>query len=117
MLLIHEVYNHNNINSYYVDGVSITRGSPRQHVWTLMAGLDSSDGTTVHVTTPPGGTQQVHHLLELITFVSQEILTIPGQMILTLYTKDPLWDGKGCGTQRNCLLFSSRSSMVSQRLW
>ena len=23
---------HNNINSYYVDGVSITRGSPRQHV-------------------------------------------------------------------------------------
>uniref|UniRef100_A0A1X7SQI8 Fibrinogen C-terminal domain-containing protein n=1 Tax=Amphimedon queenslandica TaxID=400682 RepID=A0A1X7SQI8_AMPQE len=23
------------INSYYVDGVSITRGSPRQHVWTL----------------------------------------------------------------------------------
>ena len=29
---------HNDINSYYVDGVSITRGSPRQHVWTLMAG-------------------------------------------------------------------------------
>uniref|UniRef100_A0A1X7T4T0 Fibrinogen C-terminal domain-containing protein n=1 Tax=Amphimedon queenslandica TaxID=400682 RepID=A0A1X7T4T0_AMPQE len=27
----------NNINSYYVDGVSITRGSPRQHVWTLIA--------------------------------------------------------------------------------
>ena len=26
---------HNDINSYYVDGVSITRGSPRQHVWTL----------------------------------------------------------------------------------
>ena len=31
--------NHNDINSYYVDGVSITRGSPRQHVWTLMAGV------------------------------------------------------------------------------
>uniref|UniRef100_A0A1X7TMK2 Fibrinogen C-terminal domain-containing protein n=1 Tax=Amphimedon queenslandica TaxID=400682 RepID=A0A1X7TMK2_AMPQE len=30
--------NHANISSYYVDGVSITRGSPRQHVWTLMAG-------------------------------------------------------------------------------
>ena len=34
--------NHNDINSYYVDGVSITHGSPRQHVWTLMAGLSSS---------------------------------------------------------------------------
>ena len=33
---------HNDINSYYVDGVSITRGSPRQHVWTLMAGLNEA---------------------------------------------------------------------------
>ena len=30
---------HNNLSSNYVDGVSITHGSPRQHVWTLMAGL------------------------------------------------------------------------------
>ena len=30
---------HNDINSHYVDGVSITRGFSRQHVWTLMAGL------------------------------------------------------------------------------
>ena len=29
--------NHNNLNADYVDGVSITCGSPRQHVWTLMA--------------------------------------------------------------------------------
>ena len=27
------------LESYYVDGVSITRGSPRQHVWTLASGL------------------------------------------------------------------------------
>ena len=33
---------HNDINSYYVDGVSITCGSPHQHVWTLMAGISSS---------------------------------------------------------------------------
>ena len=33
---------HNDINSYYVDGVSITRGSPRQHVWTLIAGVNSA---------------------------------------------------------------------------
>uniref|UniRef100_A0A1X7T0C0 Uncharacterized protein n=1 Tax=Amphimedon queenslandica TaxID=400682 RepID=A0A1X7T0C0_AMPQE len=33
---------HNNINSYYVDGVSITHGSPRQHVWTLMVGLNEA---------------------------------------------------------------------------
>uniref|UniRef100_A0A1X7ULT6 Uncharacterized protein n=1 Tax=Amphimedon queenslandica TaxID=400682 RepID=A0A1X7ULT6_AMPQE len=34
--------NHNNINGDYVDGISITRGSPRQHVWTLIAtGVDT----------------------------------------------------------------------------
>ena len=33
---------HNNINSYYTDGVSITRGSPRKHIWTLMAGLNEA---------------------------------------------------------------------------
>ncbi len=33
------VQHHNEINSYYVDGVSVTRGSPRQHIWTFMAGL------------------------------------------------------------------------------
>ena len=27
------------IDSPYVDGVSITHGSPRQHIWTLMAGV------------------------------------------------------------------------------
>ena len=32
--------NHNDINSY-VDGVCITCGSPRQHVWTLFDGLSS----------------------------------------------------------------------------
>ena len=34
--------NHNDINSYYVDGVSITHGFPRQHVWTLIAGLSEA---------------------------------------------------------------------------
>ena len=32
----------NDINLYYVDGVSITHGSPRRHVWTLMGGVYQS---------------------------------------------------------------------------
>ena len=31
----------NDINSHYVDGVSITQGDPRKHIWTLMAGNSS----------------------------------------------------------------------------
>ena len=32
---VYESSNHNNLNGEYVDGVSITHGSPRQHVWTV----------------------------------------------------------------------------------
>ena len=54
--------NISDINSYYVDGVSITRGSPRQHVWTLMAGLFDShyrDSNCPCNTPPPGDTQLI----------------------------------------------------------
>ena len=33
---------HDNLTSYYVDGVSITCGSPLQHVWTFAAGVTES---------------------------------------------------------------------------
>ena len=32
----------NNINSYYVDGMSITYGSPRKHIWTYAVGLSDN---------------------------------------------------------------------------
>uniref|UniRef100_A0A1X7UD86 Uncharacterized protein n=1 Tax=Amphimedon queenslandica TaxID=400682 RepID=A0A1X7UD86_AMPQE len=44
--------NHNNLNADYVDGVSITRGSPRQHVWTLMATRDDSLANGGHSNCP-----------------------------------------------------------------
>ena len=31
-----------NINSYYVDGISITRGNPRKHVWTHVGSLQEN---------------------------------------------------------------------------
>ena len=31
---------HNDINSHYVNGISLTYGSPRQHIWTFMAGIN-----------------------------------------------------------------------------
>ena len=49
---------HNDINSYYVDGVSITRGSPRQHVWTLMAGFSSAVGCPCYPDSPQNSTLQ-----------------------------------------------------------
>ena len=51
----------NNIDSSYLDGVSITRGSPHQHVWTFVtssATIISRDGKH-NCPCSPGSTQQV----------------------------------------------------------
>ena len=97
---------HNDINSYYVDGVSITRGSPRQHVWTLMAGvlesrnaLPLNDGR-YNCPCAQGSLQNS----TLQSFIGNDYFCESGNsdadqnFRLILYTSDPLWDGKGCGS-------------------
>ena len=103
--------NHNDINSYYVDGVSITHGSPRQHVWTFMAGqLEASylpnyeDGTfncPCSVVSTQNSTLQ--------SFIGDDYFCesgnprTDGTILYTMLTSDPLWDGKGCGIlEGNC---------------
>ena len=98
--------NHNDINSYYVDGVSITRGSPRQHVWTLMAG---SNEASYHYSTNDAryncpcsqGSPQNSTLQSFIGndyFCESGNPATDGTWQPILYTSDPLWDGKGCGS-------------------
>ena len=90
---------HNDINSYYVDGVSITHGSPRQHVWTFMCGLYEShyDRANCPCSNPPGSSQHVP------SFVGSDYYCESGNSnsyrTRKLYTADPLWDGQGCGAQ------------------
>ena len=99
---------HNDINSYYVDGVSITRGSPRQHVWTLICGY-SSAGThrwigdaRYNCPCSPDSPQKT----TLQSFIGNDYFcesgnpTAPFQHIL--YTSDPLWDGKDCSSEGVC---------------
>ena len=93
----------NDINSYYVDGVSITRGSPRQHVWTLMAGATDSfpnnDGR--YLCPCSQGSLQNSTLQSFIGddyFCESGNPAIDGSAQFILHTSDPLWDGKGCGS-------------------
>ena len=95
---VHDYYsNHNNLNGYYVDGVSITRGSPRQHVWTLMAGnYEQNVGTDYNCPCADDSTQQVQSFVGDHYFCESGIAGQTRQQ--QLYTSDPLWDGQGCGS-------------------
>ena len=86
----------NNINSWYVDGVSITRGSPRQHVWTLMAGLTELHANSETCPCNNGSTVSV------VPFIGNNYFCESGNTASSfssiLYTSDPLWDGEDCGS-------------------
>ena len=89
------------INTYYVDGVSITHGSPRKHIWTYAIGLSDNqdyDGKyncpcAVHPGPDPPSFVKEHYYCE-----SGNIGPYENQY----YIDDPLWDGKGCGSGNNC---------------
>ena len=73
------------IDQQYVDGVSITHGSPRQHIWTLGAGHDSNS-------CPCGDGASLPHFP---SFVGQDYFCDIEDR--NSYTYDSrLWDGHSC---------------------
>ena len=98
---------HNDINSFYVDGVSITYGTPRRHIWTLMAGLSENNNFDNGQKTCPcqQGSQQSAYLQSFIgnNYFCEAGLPTTYTGANILHTSDPLWDGKQCGSlERNC---------------
>ena len=89
------------IDDVYVDGISITVGSPRKHVWTYAAGLsDDHDNDccncpcATHPGPPPPAFVGNHYYCE-----SGNVGTWNNA---AYYLSDPLWDGAGCGTGNGC---------------
>uniref|UniRef100_A0A1X7UCC8 Uncharacterized protein n=1 Tax=Amphimedon queenslandica TaxID=400682 RepID=A0A1X7UCC8_AMPQE len=85
-------YQQIDINSPYVDGVSITRGSPREHVCVTDT---YSSFPSLMCACATGSSQSVQ------PFIGNHYFCESGNHAngwsSTLYTSDPLWDGKGCG--------------------
>ena len=93
-----------NIDGRYVDGISITRGSPREHIWTLASAFDEVgtvprsncpciDSSSSGATLPP-------------EFVGRDYFCDTGSERRVesnrFYGDDPLWDGAGCGPLNSC---------------
>ena len=88
------------INQTYVDGVSITHGSPRQHVWTFAAAYD--EAVTLYTSCPC-----LHSTFRGIMpgFVGNDYYCETGSRTRPerrYYFDDPLWDGEGCEGENEC---------------
>jgi len=90
------------INNAYTDGLSITFGSPRKHVWTYAAGI-SDDGNY-----PEWNCPCAHYAgPDPPSFVGDHYYCESGNgggvSIHSYYYADALWDGKQCfGSNNNC---------------
>ena len=87
------------INSIYVDGVSLTHGNPRQHIWTFAAALDRNDNLI--------GGRSSHcpcrfdvNPFDPPPFVGEDYFCDAGNeehmFGETGLQTDPLWDGTDC---------------------
>ena len=103
------------IDSWYVDGISVTHGSPRQHIWTFATGIDESGGLSGYGTpaTCPcvnGSTtgNQIPSFVGQSYFCESGITRWNGIFSRTFWPDgDPLWDGQGCGPTSSCCTFNS----------
>ena len=92
------------IDTYYVDGVGLTHGSPRQHIWTLAAAHNEETGRQRNC--PCTNTNTASQATQPPPFVRNDYFcdTASRASITSfiLYGDDPLWDGAGCGPLNTC---------------
>ena len=85
------------IDGVYAAGLSITHGSPRQHIWTFATG----NSETSNDACPCAGGRWPSP-----EFVGNNYYCESGTQFRAssdaYYFNDPLWDGTGCSAQSNC---------------
>ena len=94
------------IDSAYVDGVSVTHGTPRQHIWTFAGGGAETNHLSYSCPCVTGSTNAP----KIPPFVGRNYFCEAGVTTWStyqFYTGDPLWDGQGCGPRSSCCSFNS----------
>ena len=100
------------IESSFLDGITLSYGQPRQHIWSFPVAIDEvrtpdtmayclciniEPGFVVYDVTPQ--------------FLSQDYFCDTGAEMRSKepvwYTNDPLWDGVGCGNFSRCCTFQN----------
>ena len=109
--------NGNSINSIYVDGVSLTHGNPRHHIWTFAAALHEHNSNLAS-NCPCMVGENANSASHPPVFVGSSYFCDTGSagpfQYGLLYSEDPLWDGAGCEFQNTCCSFNNPPWFYSQ---
>ena len=88
------------LDSLYVDGLVVTHGSPRDHIWTFAVGV-SKDFNHRCCNCPCA----VIPSLNAPPFVGERYFCesgVNGHWVAQWYLDDPLWDSQGCESGSTC---------------
>ena len=88
------------VNAAYVDGVSITRGNPREHIWTYASGLmdTRSYGDRHWTQCPCSSNGDPDHMPSFIgdDYYCEAAIS-DNDWRIQFYPDDQLWDNRDCG--------------------
>ena len=105
------------IDGIYADGVSLTHGQPRQHIWSFVAGLDEDNTDRPVENCPcdnPDNEGQVPSFVGNNYFCETGNPGVWSGRNAMLYVDDPLWDAEGCGPDSECCSFNSPPWFIVQ---
>ena len=92
------------IDGVYAEGVSLTHGTPRNHIWTFAAGATENFLFTTH-SCPCDTTTDI----QIPSFVGEDYFCESGingpwggSSFFTLHSNDTLWDGQDCLPSSTC---------------
>ena len=96
------------INEIYVDGVSLTHGRPRKHIWTFAA--DHTEDLS-YIRGCPCNSHFQSTPINLPDFVGSDYFCDTadkkGLQFNVIFTGNLLWDGTGCGPFNSCCSFNN----------
>ena len=101
-----------NIDGAYVDGLSLTHGSPRQHIWTFAAGASEFWFPTLTRHCPC----DADIVIPVPLFVGEDYFCESGNNrgFGAFFPDDPLWDGDGCIARSTCCSFNNPPYFTKQ---
>lgn len=105
------------IDAIYADGVSVTHGQPRQHIWSFVAGLDEDNTAIAASNCPcdnPDNEQNVPSFVGNNYFCETGNPGVWSGRNAILYVNDPLWDAEGCGPNSQCCSFNSPPWFIAE---
>ncbi len=98
------------IDSYYIDGISLTHGqSPRKHIWSFAGAVNEGSyfSTSICPCSNNGYRGTVPSFVGNDYFCDSAIRGEGSFSPGLFYPSDPLWDGQGCGATSTCCAFNN----------